>query len=420
MKHRWTTPALQPWHPNPKPWCPRNATTQTPKTMQNTIWEYVRKIIPMNQPAPALPQPNTNNTNNTEAPIGIATPPTTPVPTTIPNSQNDPQQPIQATPPTTIQQQLQSKKSNWPWGDTALFEQSTHLFRVVSKNTGTLNPHKLDMIAITEELMSKGISVFTAQETNINWNKATTPAIIAQARHTTPHVALATSTSSEQTENWYKPGGTMVLALNHCTSRIIDRGTDSPLGRWSHLKFVGKMNKRVIIVSAYQVCNQKFDATSDTVSAQQIRILQANGTTSPNPRQIFLMDLITQINNWRSMHKEILLCMAINNNVDDPKAKISRLFSETDLSDLHYHRYSQKKPATYQRGSRLIDLMAGSPLIVEALAGFSMDVSVQLPTDNQRRPQTTGSGSRPWYPVWHFDRRNCPPPSQRCVKSKQE
>ncbi len=373
MKHRRTTPAPPPRTPHNTRRRSRNAMTQPSRTTQHTLWDYVHTILPTNHPAPAPPPPNTEATMNNAAPDEIATPPSTPVPRTIPDSQNDPQQPLPATPPNTIQQQLQSDKSNRPWGDTALFEKSTHSFRVVSKNTSTLNPHKLDMLAITEELMSKGVSVFAAQETNINWNKDTTPMILAQARRTTPHIALTTSTSCEQTENWYKPGGTMVLAINHCTSRLIDRGTDNSLGRWSYLEFVGKLNKRVIIVSAYQVCNQKFDATSDTASAQQIRILQANGVPSPDPRKIFLADLIEQINLWRSMQKEVLLCMDTNDNVDDPKAKISRLFSETDLSDLHYHRYpSQKKPATYQRGSRPIDLMAGSPLIVEALTAAWM------------------------------------------------
>ncbi len=229
------------------------------------------------------------------------------------------------------------------------------------------------MIAITEELMSKGVSVFAAQETNIHWTPATTPMILSQAKRTTPHVAMSTSTSTEETDNWYKPGGTLVLALNQCTSRIIARGADTPLGRWSYLEFVGKANKRLIIVSAYQVCNQKFDTISDTASAQQIHILQSTGIANPNPRKIFLTDLIEQINKWRNTNKEVLLCMDTNDHVDDPKAKISRLFSETDLTDLHHHRYpSNKKPATYQRGSRPIDLMAGSPLTVDALVSAWM------------------------------------------------
>jgi len=45
-----------------------------------------------------------------------------------------------------------------------------------------------------------------------------------------------------------------------------------------------------------------------------------------------------------------------------------RLFTETDLIDLHYHRNpALKKPATHQRGSKAIDLIAGSPLVATAL-----------------------------------------------------
>jgi len=131
---------------------------------------------------------------------------------------------------------------------------------------------------------------------------------------------------------------------------------------------MGKNGKCLIIASAYQVCHQKFDMASDTASAQQTCILQATGTRDPNQRKIFLYDLIAQINNWQVQNKEVLLCTDTNDNVDDPKAKIACLFAETDLVDLHHHRYpSLKKPGMHQRGSNPIDLMAGCPLMAEAL-----------------------------------------------------
>jgi len=126
---------------------------------------------------------------------------------------------------------------------------------------------------------------------------------------------------------------------------------------------LGKTGKHLVIVSAYQVCHQKFDAVSEMASAQQIRILQATGITKPNPRTIFLTDLIAQINEWKNVQKEVLLCMDSNDQVDNPRAKMSCLFLETDLTDLHHHHYpSLKKPATHQWGGQLINLMAGSPL----------------------------------------------------------
>jgi len=158
------------------------------------------------------------------------------------------------------------------------------------------------------------------------------------------------------------------MAFAPWTSRIIHKGTDSPLGRWSYFEFVGKNHKCIIVVSGYQVCDQKFDATSNTVSSQQICILQTQGYSSPQPRLIFLDDLIRQVNQWRLEQKEVIICMDANEPLDDPKAAINRLYNETDLVDLHYHRYpSLRKPATHQRGSRPIDLIAGSPLATKAL-----------------------------------------------------
>jgi len=152
------------------------------------------------------------------------------------------------------------------------------------------------------------------------------------------------------------------------TSGIIHQGSDSLLGQWSYVEFVRKNNERVIVVSGYRVCPQTFDAASNTVSAQQICLLQIEGVSDPQPRMIFLDNLISQIKAWRRENKEIILCMDANEPTDDPKAAIARLFNETDLVDLHYHRYpSLRKPATHQRGSRAIDLMVGSPLATEAL-----------------------------------------------------
>jgi len=60
--------------------------------------------------------------------------------------------------------------------------------------------------------------------------------------------------------------------------------------------------------------------------------------------------------------------MDANDPIDDPKADISCLFHETNLTDLHYHKYpGLRKPATQQCSSKAIDLIAGSPQVAEAL-----------------------------------------------------
>jgi len=145
------------------------------------------------------------------------------------------------------------------------------------------------------------------------------------------------SMSQEPTAEWCKPGGTMLLTLDLWTSRVIECGTDSTLGQWSYMEFVRKQNKRVVVVSGYRIGNQKFDAALNTTTAQQIRLLQQQGHVNPNPRNDFLTNLIQLINQWHMAQKEVIVCIDTNKPIDDPKSKVSHLFTETDLVNLHHH-----------------------------------------------------------------------------------
>jgi len=59
--------------------------------------------------------------------------------------------------------------------------------------------------------------------------------------------------------------------------------------------------------------------------------------------------------------------MDANEDVDHPKSRISQIFAETDLVDIHQYRYpATKKPATHQRGSAPIDMMIGTALFAAA------------------------------------------------------
>jgi len=268
----------------------------------------------------------------------------------------------------TQQRPLRTDRSNKPWGDCWALHQPMSLFRVVSKNTGTINLQNMDMKAITNELMLSSVSVFAAQETNVHWNEDTTHLLQTQCRSVAPQIQFATSTSAKKTKEWYKPGGTIIMALNQWTSRVVKKAHDPYLGRWSYLEFIGKQDKRLIVMSCYRVCNQQFDVASQTVTAQQIRLLQARGIQNPKPQKTFLDDLIQQIKNWRRENKEIIICMDANDPIDDLKADIARLFREIDVIDLHYHQHpGARKPATQQQGRHAIDLIAGSPRAVEAM-----------------------------------------------------
>jgi len=165
-------------HSSPVPRQPTN----TPQ--QHTLWDYFPKT-------PTLATTLLTPTNDTQS-IQVSdsqhelrdanTPNTAPIIINdTPNTQSTYQmQPVDSN--QRHQMRMIRDTSNEPWGDMWAVPTMATTFRIVSKNTGTLNPNNLDMEAITNELVHLGASVFAAQETNIHWDTLTNYQIYQQCK----------------------------------------------------------------------------------------------------------------------------------------------------------------------------------------------------------------------------------------------
>jgi len=69
---------------------------------------------------------------------------------------------------------------------------------------------------------------------------------------------------------------------------------------------------------------------------QHTQLIQAR-YVDPNPREIFVTNMIQQIHQWQQQHFEILLCMDANKNMAhlSPTQGIGHLLHDTGLTDLH-------------------------------------------------------------------------------------
>jgi hypothetical protein len=67
------------------------------------------------------------------------------------------------------------------------------------------------------------------------------------------HHSIQLATSAIPTDKFYKPSGTLLLANGDLIGRIKDKGSDY-MGWWSWMKFVGKNQRLITIILAYQVC----------------------------------------------------------------------------------------------------------------------------------------------------------------------
>ncbi len=377
-RHSTTTRTRPHNHTTPRPLPTLNCTPR-----QTMLWDFVQPQMPPPTQNPGDLPSQTSQQSTIEldttpldstppAPLSDQRPPTTMYqrPLTMSNNRMQRYDPPQDQMPSQPQQPI---LANDGWGDLTQYSNPQQHFRIISKNVSTLNPQSLDMVAIATELQSMQASVFLAQETNTAWTPTALNGLQNQCRKVYPQHKLATSSSAEKNKGWFQPGGTCIIALGSWASRVIGWGQDELLGRWSFLEMVGQQGRRTIVVSAYRVCKQDFDATTNTATAQQTRLLLQQGHTSPNPRQQFISDLIVQVKKWRQQGKEVLIGMDANEDVDNTKSHISRIFAETDLIDLHHHRHpAQPKPATYQRGTDPIDMIIGSELFAAALTAAWM------------------------------------------------
>jgi hypothetical protein len=104
--------------------------------------------------------------------------------------------------------------------------------------------------------------------------------------------------------NDYKPGGTCIITQGNVTGAVVDRGADE-MGRWSYQRIGGKQGKSLMVISAYQVCDQSVvtadKVTSLTGTAQQTSMLREKGR-SETPRKAFNKDLIKFIEDQRKDH----------------------------------------------------------------------------------------------------------------------
>jgi len=316
------------------------------------------------------------------------------IPTIIEIPANDPHQP--PTPQSRYHQPLLSTNSNNNhWGDIMINPKPFQTFRILSRNVNTLSTQQnyLQWKAASQALASCEVDAIALQETNVSWDKIHRQKISQILRKPTGHATTATSSSTEISTKSHQCGGTLQAIVGGWASRVVESGKDpSGLGRWSYTELQGRDNKRFIILSGYRVCdNQSVDMGSNNTYNQQYRLLHQQGYRNPDPRSTFLDDLIKQTKIWRAQHKAVLICIDANDNPQHTTTTgVTRLFSETDLIDLHTAKHpNQNRPPTYNRGSTPIDLCAGSPEFAEALVA-AWYLPFGLPTGLKGDHQTLG------------------------------
>jgi len=269
--------------------------THTPRTDTTTL--------------PSIPHPsNLPNTRNQQLPITHWL-----TRHTAPINDTPPAAPLHL--PTVKLRQLQRRKShiqfpihelidNNHWGDVP--SQDPTQFRIISKNVNTLSTdsHNLQWRGAAQALVDLDAHVLCLQEPNTNWTDTLMQPIYRIFQQTFLHAKLTTSASIDKDNANYQPGGTFIAVVGCYAARIITTGSDTTgLGRWTYNELIGRNGRRFLIVNAYRIGNQQPTIGSRTICTQQYQILLQQGQLNPNPREQFVADFITLVQQWQRTHE---------------------------------------------------------------------------------------------------------------------
>ena len=175
---------------------------------------------------------------------------------------------------------------------------------------------------------------------------------------------LVSSSSLAPITKYTKPGGNM-MGISGSLVSCMRRRIEDKYGRWcGFVLLLGKDNREILVLTAYNV-PQDTPVGDDTLHAQQTSLYLLDGEVNPNPRKIFIRDLLTLITTAKEDNQDILLMGDFNEVVGDDSKMMAKLLSVSNLIDVHTHKHSHANIATYILGRRQVNYCFASPRILD-------------------------------------------------------
>jgi hypothetical protein len=219
------------------------------------------------------------------------------------------------------------------------------------------------------------IDIIGFAETNLKWTFRTINQARCILQQSCSLIQLTTSSSNEPTRTPFQPGGTMTIAKDKYTGRIIGTIKDeSNMGRWSGYKFSTTLQHNLNILTVYQ--SVPSEGLHSTYKQQQSK-LRDMGHSNPNPRTQLLQDLKEEILKWNSQGDKTIILIDANDNLYNKNSLLPTFLSQTNLTSLIPNPFNN--PPTHSRGSKCIDYIFGSTSILQHVTSSGINAFYDLP-----------------------------------------
>jgi hypothetical protein len=263
---------------------------------------------------------------------------------------------------------------NIPFGhvcDDMAIGNDTPYVRLYCQNVnGIFDREGIGLDSAFKEIKQAGADIFTFNETHGDESNAIARRALRLSkqrmwRDNNEDCKIIHSSSIAPVLNFTKPGGNMVGITGSLVGRIRDTITD-PYGRWCGYTLIGRDNKEIMVLTAYNVSQYKnAKVGEDTLFNQQIALYKLNKIREPDPKKIFINDLAELVRKTRKEDKDIILTGDFNELVGDYPKGMATVLAAGDLTDAHSHQHGIVEITTYTRGTKRLDYVFVTPRLVD-------------------------------------------------------
>jgi hypothetical protein len=274
----------------------------------------------------------------------------------------------------TIQTKMKVTTENLPFGhicDAIAVDNDTPYIRLYCQNVcGIFDREGIGMDSAFKEIKQAGADIFTFNETHGDESNAVARRVIRLSkqrmwRDNNEDCKVVHSSSAAPVLNFTKPGGNMVGITGPLVGRVRDTITD-PYGRWCGYSLIGRDNKEILVLTAYNVSQYKnAKVGEDTLFNQQIALYKLNNIREPDPKKIFINDLKQLVVKARKEDKDIILTGDFNELIGDEPNGMAKVLSAGGLTDAHSHQHGEVDIATYTRGTKRLDYVFVTPRLID-------------------------------------------------------
>jgi hypothetical protein len=157
----------------------------------------------------------------------------------------------------------------------------------------------------------------------------------------------------------------MVGITGSLVGRVRDTITD-PYGRWCGYTLIGRDNKEIMVLTAYNVSQYKnAKVGEDTLFNQQIALYKLNNIREPDPKKLCIEDLTDLETKTRAEDKDIVPTGDFNKLVGDNPNGMTKVLSAGGLTDAHSQQHGIVDITTYTRETKRLDYVFVTPRLVD-------------------------------------------------------